>query len=61
MMNRIFVRARRSAWALPLAALAAVVVFGINELAYRHSSEAMADPGRSAAWRAHRSRPCCGA
>jgi signal transduction histidine kinase len=33
----IFARVRRSVWMLPLAALAAVFVFVINELAYRHA------------------------
>jgi signal transduction histidine kinase len=37
----IFARVRRSVWMLPLAALAAVFVFFINELAYRHSFEAL--------------------
>jgi signal transduction histidine kinase len=37
----IFARVRRSVWMLPLAALAAVFVFFINELAYRQAFQAL--------------------
>ena len=40
-MRTIFARVRRSVWMLPLAALAAVFVFFINELAYRHAFESL--------------------
>lgn len=37
----VLARVRRSVWTLPLAALAAVVVFAINEAAYRESIESL--------------------
>ena len=46
-MNFSFLaRARHSAWTLPLAAIAAVVVFAINESAYRDASEAVTGLGQ---------------
>jgi signal transduction histidine kinase len=42
----LIARARRSVWTLPLAAVAAVVVFAINEGAYRDASEAITGLGQ---------------
>ena len=48
----LFRRLRRSAWTLPLAVVAALVIFAINEAAYDRSTSALANLGGRAAARA---------